>query len=83
MNYECSDKGTHTQNIHNSSTPSHAKKIALEIAARIAGVKGLKSSFPFIRGVKLAVTCSSNHSQCSTVYFYFEAFTASLNGKEP
>jgi hypothetical protein len=39
--YECSDEGTCTPNICNSSTRSHQKeKIALEIAAKIASVNG-------------------------------------------
>jgi hypothetical protein len=35
MNYECSDEGTYTQNIHNYPTRyKHQKKIALEIATQ-------------------------------------------------
>ena len=42
MSYECSDEGTHTQNIRNSSTRSHAseEEIALEITAKISSVNG-------------------------------------------
>jgi hypothetical protein len=42
MSYECSDEGTYTQNIRNSSTHSHAseEEIALEITAKISSVNG-------------------------------------------
>jgi hypothetical protein len=43
ISYECSDEGTCTPNIRNSSTRSHAseEEIALEITAKIASVTGL------------------------------------------
>jgi hypothetical protein len=44
MSYKCSDKDTHTQNIHNSSTRSHPSEAErLEITAKIAILK--KSGF--------------------------------------
>jgi hypothetical protein len=41
MSYECSDEGTNTQNIHNSSTrlhPSEEENRTMEIAAKNASV---------------------------------------------
>jgi hypothetical protein len=42
ISYECSDEGTCTPNIRNSSARSHAleEEIAVEIAAKIASVNG-------------------------------------------
>jgi hypothetical protein len=51
MSYECSDGGTCSPNIHNSSTHSHASEgenRILEIAAKIASVNGPKNFNKFI-----------------------------------